>query len=62
MNDIYSALPVIFLFILVMIAATVTAVTYAGVRQEDGFRYGYIAGYSEAKANLPSRHKYEERK
>jgi hypothetical protein len=50
-------------FIVLCLGAALAAVTfvnmYAGSREDDGFTRGYIAGYAEARAGLPSRHEYK---
>lgn len=42
--------------IIVLLVACICIFSLSGSRFEQGFRLGYIAGFAESKAGLPSRH------
>lgn len=61
-DEMDESIGVIALCILGSLVAVTLVNLYSGSRAEEGWRDGYIAGYAEAVAKLPSRLEYKEYK
>lgn len=61
-DEMNESIGIIFLCILGSLAAVTLVNWYSGSIADKGWRDGYIAGYAEAVAKLPSRHEYKEYK
>lgn len=60
-SDTVSGIGLLILFIVFCLVGSFMMInSYAGSRQEDGFGYGYIAGYGEGKAGLPNRYEHKD--